>query len=92
MHMTPEEHDQYAFSEMNRGWHEAEAARLAAEASVLPTPVLPHDALPIDLRDAEIAELKERVAALERAVKALQRRADRDADFEDWKTGQGRGF
>lgn len=41
-------------------------------------------------RDEELATLKARVTALEAADAKRKRRADQDADFEDWQTGRDR--
>lgn len=41
-------------------------------------------------RDEEIATLKARVAEPEAADAKRKRRAQDDADFEDWKTGRGK--
>lgn len=58
-------------------------------ASFAPIAPLPFEE-PVDPRDAQIAALEARIAELEKALKTLTRRADRDADFEDWKTGRDR--
>jgi hypothetical protein len=62
---------------------------IASFAPFAPIEPLPFDE-PVDPRDAKIIDLEARIAELEKALKTLKRRADRDADFEDWKTGQDR--
>jgi len=48
---------------------------------------LPHDDTS-DPRDEKIAALEASVAELQRAVKALERRIAREADFSDWQSSR----
>lgn len=53
-------------------------------------PHMPHlkDCPTADPRDVKIAALEDRIAKLEKALEKLERRASREADFEDWKSSR----
>lgn len=67
-------------------WALAKAAQIACFAPILPLPFEES----VDLRDTQIVALEARIADLEKALRTLKRKADRDADFEDWQTGRDR--